>query len=172
MAGNSTTSTNLDRELLESIHRKLSESKALNGGFERLVLMIEHIKEKQEDAGEKLDSVSSALYQPETGLFARVKDLDTKMATNSKDMERMIRNNDEAIGELSRASHQPDPLRTELHDLKQFKQSINEICGNQLHELAEVVKLRKGLSKLYWSLGAAIAATIGKLAFDTIKNGL
>ena len=63
----------------------------------------------------------------------------------------------------------PD-VKTDIHDLKKFQKTIQEICGNQLNELSELVKLRKNLSKIYWGFAATITIGISKLLFDLSKH--
>ena len=145
-----------DRELLEVIAKKLADSKALNGGFDKLCLMIEHIQEKQNETGVKLDKVSEALYDPDNGLFSRVKDIEQKIDGNMNEIEKKI----EIV---------PD-VKTDIHDLKKFQKTIEEICGNQLNELSELVKLRKNLSTIYWGFAATIILGIAKLLFDLSKH--
>ena len=78
--------TNSERELLEMLVKKMGESPALNGGFDKLYLLIEHIKEEQAKSGVKLDKVSDALYDPNHGLFSRVRAIESKLDTNIKDL--------------------------------------------------------------------------------------
>lgn len=145
-----------DRELLEVIAKKLSDSKALNGGFDKLCLMIEHIQEKQNESGIKLDKVSEALYDPGVGLFTRVKGIEQKIDGSMNEIEKKI----EIV---------PD-VKTDIHDLKKFQKAIEDICGNQLGELSEIIKLRKNLSTIYWGLAAMISLGVAKMLFDLSKH--
>jgi hypothetical protein len=69
--------TDKDRdELLGRISRKIESSAVLNGGFDKLVSVVDHIKQRQEEQSEKLDQINTRLYEPKDGLFSRVQQLE------------------------------------------------------------------------------------------------
>jgi uncharacterized protein YaaN involved in tellurite resistance len=148
--------TTSEKELLETLIKKMGESSALNGGFDKLCLMIEHIQDKQEESGKKLDKVSEALYDPNNGLFSRVKAIETKIDTNIDELEKKVR-------------IVPD-VKSEVHDLKKFQQSIEEIAGKQLEELHSLVKLRKNLTNIYWALVFSVVMAVLTTLFNIIKH--
>lgn len=148
--------TNSERELLELLVKKVSDSSALNGGFEKLCVMIEHIQEEQAKSGVKLDKVSEALYDPNVGLFSRVKAIESKLDTNIKDL-------DKKCDELP-------TVKEEVEDLKKFQATIESIAGKQLEELTALVNLRKRLANIYWALALAVLAFVGNLFFQLAKR--
>lgn len=148
--------TNSERELLEILVKKVSDSSALNGGFEKLCVMIEHVQAEQEKSGVKLDKVSEALYDPNTGLFSRVRAIESKLDTNIKDL-------DKKCDELP-------TVKEEVQDLKKFQAAIESIAGKQLEELSALVNLRKRLANIYWALALTIVAFVGNLLFQLAKR--
>lgn len=148
--------TNSERELLELLVKKVSDSSALNGGFEKLCVMIEHIQEEQAKSGQKLDRVSDALYDPNVGLFSRVKAIESKLDTNIKDL-------DKKCDELP-------TVKEEVEDLKKFQTAIESIAGKQLEELTALVNLRKRLANIYWALALSVLAFAGNLLFQLAKR--
>jgi vacuolar-type H+-ATPase subunit I/STV1 len=148
--------TNSERELLEILVKKVSDSSALNGGFEKLCVMIEHVQEEQTKSGVKLDKVSEALYDPNTGLFSRVKAIESKLDTNIKDL-------DKKCDELP-------TVKEEVQDLKKFQAAIESIAGKQLEELTALVNLRKRLANIYWALALSVLAFVGNLLFQLAKR--
>jgi hypothetical protein len=148
--------TNSERELLEILVKKVSDSSALNGGFEKLCVMIEHVQAEQEKSGVKLDKVSEALYDPNTGLFSRVRAIESKLDTNIKDL-------DKKCDELP-------TVKEEVQDLKKFQASIESIAGKQLEELTALLNLRKRLANIYWALALTIVAFVGNLLFQLAKR--
>lgn len=149
--------TNSERELLETLVRKFGESRALNGGFEKLCLMIEHVQEKQDESSKKLDKVSEALYDPDKGLFTRVQKIEQKLDTNIEELEKKV----EVV---------PD-VKSEVDDLKKFQSSIESIAGKQLEELVMLVKLRKNLANIYWALALSAAGAFASMMFNLFKRG-
>ena len=148
--------TNSERELLEILVKKVSDSSALNGGFEKLCVMIEHVQEEQTKSGQKLDRVSDALYDPNVGLFSRVKAIESKIDHNIKEL-------DEKCDGLP-------VVKAEIHDLKKFQASIENIAGKQLEELTALVNLRQKLANIYWALALSIITFVGSLLFQLIKR--
>jgi len=50
----------------------------MNGGFDKLMIEVEHIKEAQADILDGVRGVKQNLYEPDSGLFSRVKELETE----------------------------------------------------------------------------------------------
>jgi hypothetical protein len=145
--------TSSERELLELLVKKVGDSSA---GFEKLCVMIEHVQTEQEKSGQKLDKVSEALYDPNTGLFSRVRAIESKLDTNIKDL-------DKKCDELP-------SVKEEVEDLKKFQAAIESIAGKQLEELTALVNLRKRLANIYWALALSIVAFVGNLLFQLAKR--
>ncbi len=62
--------------LINEIHTKL-DGAAFNGGFENLATNIANIQKIQEEMLLKMDDVHKVIYEPDDGLFARVKKVET-----------------------------------------------------------------------------------------------
>lgn len=58
--------------LINEIHDKL-DGVAFNGGFETLVSNVQNIQKTQREMLDKLEEVHKVIYEPDDGLFARVK---------------------------------------------------------------------------------------------------
>ena len=63
---------------LEKVENKISNAKSMNGGFDKLMTEVEHIKETQSDILDGVRGVKQNLYEPDSGLFSRVKELETE----------------------------------------------------------------------------------------------
>ena len=148
--------TSSERELLEMLVKKMGESSALNGGFEKLCIMIEHIQEEQTKSGVKLDKVSDALYDPNNGLFSRVRAIESKLDTNIRDLNRKV-------------DDIPD-VKDDVDDLKKFQAAVENIAGKQLEELNALVKLRKNLANVYWALALSAAGAFASMLFNLWKH--
>ncbi len=68
----------LERLLLkvESVELRLANAKSLNGGFEKLLVEVEHIKETQDEILQGMRGIKKSIYEPDSGLFSRVKQLE------------------------------------------------------------------------------------------------
>ena len=65
-------------EKVEKVENKISNAKSMNGGFDKLMIEVEHIKETQSDILDGVRGVKQNLYEPDSGLFSRVKELETE----------------------------------------------------------------------------------------------
>jgi hypothetical protein len=65
-------------EKVEKVENKISNAKSMNGGFDKLMIEVEHIKETQTDILDGVRGVKQNLYEPDSGLFSRVKELETE----------------------------------------------------------------------------------------------
>ena len=63
---------------VSKIEDKVTSAKSLNGGFDTLLIEVEHIKERQTAFLEGVRGVKQNLYEPDSGLFSRVKELETE----------------------------------------------------------------------------------------------
>ena len=63
---------------IESMENKISSAKSLNGGFDKLANDVEHIKQPQTAILDGVRGVKQNLYDPDSGLFSRVKELETE----------------------------------------------------------------------------------------------
>jgi uncharacterized protein with von Willebrand factor type A (vWA) domain len=66
------------RSKLESKLVEALGSPALNGGFDRLVSKVDTMAESQKMMVVKVNDVHEAIYNPDDGLFARIKSVDTE----------------------------------------------------------------------------------------------
>ena len=62
---------------IENMEQKITSAKSLNGGFDKLAIDVEHIKEAQREVLEAVRGVKQTLYEPDSGLFSRVKELES-----------------------------------------------------------------------------------------------
>ena len=63
---------------VENMEHKIASAKSLNGGFDKLAGDVEHIKEAQREVLDAVRGVKQTLYEPDSGLFSRVKELETE----------------------------------------------------------------------------------------------
>jgi len=61
---------------VEKMEHKISNAQSMNGGFDKLLMEVEHIKETQVTILEGVRGVKQNLYEPDSGLFSRVKELE------------------------------------------------------------------------------------------------
>jgi len=56
----------------------------LNGKFERLIENIQTIKERQEEMADGISKIKEVVYNPDSGIYARLRELESWKNTSSK----------------------------------------------------------------------------------------
>ena len=127
-------------EKVEKMEAKISSAKSMNGGFDKLLLEVKHIKESQADILEGVRGVKRNLYEPDSGLFSRVKELEIESARR---MDYIIETKP-IVGE-----HQGL-----LHWQKEAQKDLDEVEGLRL-EMAKLQDWKAGMQKVIWLLATA-----------------
>ena len=65
-------------EKLEKVENKVVNSPAMNGGFDKLMGEVGHIKEVQGEVLDAVKGIKKSLYEPDSGLYSRVKQLEVE----------------------------------------------------------------------------------------------
>jgi len=134
---------NLLRLLLEKVEKmesKISNAKSMNGGFDKMMSEVTHIKETQADILEGIRGVKRNLYEPDSGLFSRVKELETESARRW-----------EYIVETKPIVGQHQEL---LHWKKDAQKDLDDVEGLRL-EVAQLQDWKSGMQKVIWLLATA-----------------
>ena len=125
---------------VENMEQRITAAKSLNGGFDKLMLEVEHIKENQADILEGVRGVKKNLYEPDSGLFSRVKELEMESARR---MDYII--------ETKPIVGQHQEL---LHWKKEAQKDLDEVEGLRL-EVAKLQDWKSGMQKVIWLLATA-----------------
>lgn len=149
--------------LVESIAQKISSSTALNGGFDKMLMMVEHIQEKQSDTSEKVDKIHDALYNPSEGLYARI-----KMVENASLQSKT--NHTEIKQAIEKLVESDDHLVKKIETTEKLK----KIAGEDLEKLDAVIKVKSAWSewsgKGLWLIIGGVFAAFGKSIWDVIGH--
>lgn len=76
--------------LLTKINEKLQQARALNGGFDALVLKVDMIEKSTLKVEKRLDSLHQAIYDPDKGLFARIRAVEVTKSDNVADIDKQL----------------------------------------------------------------------------------
>ena len=125
---------------VEKMEAKISNAQSMNGGFDKLLIEVEHIKETQSAVLEGVRGVKKNLYEPDSGLFSRVKELEMESA------RRM-----DYIVETKPIVGQHQEL---LHWKKEAEKDLDEVEALRL-EVAKLQDWKQGIQKVIWLVGTA-----------------
>ena len=140
---------------VENMEHKITSAKSLNGGFDKLMLEVSHIKEVQEDILDGIKGVKRTLYEPDSGLFSRVKQLETESARRME----YIQESKPALEfskELVVWKRQADK---DLEEVEQLRV-----------EMAKLQDWKSGMQKIMWLLGTAAGGLWAKHIMDMLLS--
>jgi chromosome segregation ATPase len=78
------------KEMLSIIQKKVLGSPALNGGFDTLLQKMENLEKHQDKVIEQIDEIHEAVYNPDEGLFARIKDAELERSNEIRELNSEI----------------------------------------------------------------------------------
>ena len=125
---------------VENMEQKIASAQSLNGGFDKLLLEVEHIKEAQVDILEGVRGVKRNLYEPDSGLFSRVKELEMESSRRQ-----------EYITETKPIVGQHQEL---LHWKKEAEKDLGEVERLRV-EVAKLQDWKQGIQKVIWLIATA-----------------
>jgi len=140
---------------VENMEQRITAAKSLNGGFDKLMLEVEHIKESQADILEGVRNVKRNLYEPDSGLFSRVKELEME---SSRRMDYII--------ETKPIVGQHQEL---LHWRKEAQKDLDEVEDLRV-EVAKLQDWKAGMSKVMWLVATAAAGMWIKHFMDMLMK--
>ena len=125
---------------IEILENRICSAKSLNGGFDKLANDVEHIKESQADILDGIRGVKQNLYEPDSGLFSRVKDLEVESIRRQ-----------EFINEVK-------PIITQHQEVvlwkKQAEKEVDEV-EELRHEISKLQDWKAGMQKVIWLIATA-----------------
>jgi seryl-tRNA synthetase len=151
-----------NRRQLVEMQNKILSAPAMNGGFSTLMYKIEKIEQSQEQLVEKVDEIRVVLYDPDNGLYARIKNVENE-SIDSKRISLM----EDDIKEIKSWKD----TEKKLFDKSEFSDAS---LGKKLEEHNEIIKdLQKwhqkqsAMSKwLIVTLGTSVLGMTVKFIYD------
>lgn len=74
----------VNRRQIVEMQNKILSAPAMNGGFSTLMYKIEKIEQSQEQLVEKVDEIRVVLYDPDKGLYARIKNVENSVIESER----------------------------------------------------------------------------------------
>ena len=143
-------------EKLDRVEQKVINSAAMNGGFDKLTTDVEHIKNSQREVLEAVRGVKKSLYEPDSGLFSRVKELEMESARR---MDYII---------------ETKPIVGQHQELllwkREAEKDINEVENLRL-EVSKLQDWKSGMQKVIWLVATAAGGMWVKHFMDLMMGG-
>ena len=128
---------------VEKMECKLASAASLNGGFDKLLVEVVHIKETQNEVLLGMRGIKKSIYEPDSGLFSRVKQLEIE-SERRMEFVNEAKPSLEFAKELSVWKVQADK---DLEDVEHLK-----------IEVAELRNWKEGTTKVIWLIATAAGA--------------
>lgn len=73
-----------NRKQMLEMQNKILSAPAMNGGFSTLMYKIEKIEQSQDQLVEKVDEIRDVMYDPDSGLYARIKNIENSVVEEKR----------------------------------------------------------------------------------------
>ena len=150
-------------QLLAEIQAKLT-APALNGGFDTLLYKVEKIEETQEKILHEVSSLKDTVYDPDTGIFARIKNIENAESEEIRELGRKVE--EISAWKDSRASY--------MHDIKNSEEKNEEKIREMERELHHLLTWKNSVtSSTKWlmvTLGGGTISLLLKLLYDYLSG--
>ena len=140
---------------VEKMECKLASAASLNGGFDKLLVEVVHIKETQNEVLQGMRGIKKSIYEPDSGLFSRVKQLEIE-SERRMEFVNEAKPSLEFARELGVWKVQADKDLEEVEHLKM--------------EVAELRSWKEGITKVIWLIATAAAAMWIKHFMDLLMK--
>lgn len=162
------------QQTVESIAKKIHGAPALNGGFDRMLVIVEHIREKQDDTTEKINKIHDDLYEPDDGLYARVKMVENVTADFAKRQTEHLITDERTLVSLNESLKKLSEKDEDLGKKAETTLRLKKIAGEDLEKLESMIRVKSVWlnvwSKAVWLLGGGILAAIGKTVWELVSR--
>ena len=155
-----------NRKQMIEMQNKIMSAPAMNGGFSTLMYKIEKIEQCQEQLVEKVDDIRDVLYDPDSGLYARIK----KVETEKLDHQRFDTLASELMQIKSWKTSEEKAAEKEETEEEKFHQKINE-HSEIIKDLQSWHHKQTAITKwLAITVGGGALTLLGKLIYDLLSS--
>lgn len=143
---------------------EMMKKPALNGGFNTLMTEVQYIKEAQGNMSDKIDGIHEAIYDPDNGLFSRLKDVEKSV----QDVEQIDELSKDVVLLKQQAKHDE---RDSIDDEKVAETQKAAVDAHD-EQLKELTKFKdRVVTVVKWIVVTFVggcATLIGKLVYDLV----
>ena len=152
--------------LLTDIQKKLDHT-VFNGGFETLLKNVESIEASQKELVNQFRELNEVIYEPDTGLFSRIKKAETLYADEIKELQRSVKD----ITDWKKELDEPDGViesYKEVAQIKKWKTDMTAPGGivETYKEVGDIKEWKKNVMKIIWGFGSAAGLMLLKTIYD------
>lgn len=173
MSDTKTDNKNL-QQVVEDIAKKLNGAPALNGGFDRMMVIVEHIQDIQDQTTKKINEIHESLYEPDDGLYARVKMVENIASEFSKKQTEHLATDEKTLVSLNESLKKLTDKDDDLDKKAETTIRLRKIAGEDLERLERLIRIKTAWasvwSKAFWLVGGGVLAAIGKTIWEFLSR--
>jgi hypothetical protein len=155
-----------NRQQILEMQKRILSAPAMNGGFSNLMYKIEKIEQSQSQMVVKVDEIREVLYNPDNGLYARIKNVENSAA----EIER--------VEELEEQLYSIQSWKINEEKLAQKEELNDENLAKIINQHSEVIKelqswYQKQAAVIKWlsiTIATAILGVVGKIIHAYINS--
>lgn len=152
--------------LLTDIQKKLDHT-VFNGGFETLLKNVESIEASQKELVNQFRELNEVIYEPDTGLFSRIKKAETLYADEIKELQRTVKD----LTDWKKELDEPDGVvesYKEVARIKKWKSELDAPGGvvETYKEVGDIKEWKKNVMRIIWGFGSAAGLMLLKTVYD------
>ena len=144
---------------LMAIENILSTAAALNGGFDKLMIEIGHIKDGQVELQATVEKVYEAIYDPSGGVLTKVREAESKIIDLDKFTEQLIpvidRHKEISLWVIAREK-----------ELDKWEDKKTEV----LIEMDRLTQWKNNVTRLLWLLVGSTGGLLVKTFFSMVAQ--
>lgn len=138
---------------VENMEHKITSAKSLNGGFDKLLGEVGHIKDVQGEVLDAVKGIKKSLYEPDSGLYSRVKQLEVE--------------NDRRLEFIQEAKPALEFAKELVVWKRQADKDLEEMENLRL-EVAQLKDWKSGMQKVIWLIATAAGGLWAKHLMDMV----
>ena len=151
-------------QLLAQVSQKLTETSTLESKFDRIIFKVEKIEESQNKILDQISDIHETMYNPDKGIFSRIKEVEQKDSKNVLILEQSISD----IGNLQEEEKKKvENFELILHDHKENIKNIEQ-------KISDFEKIRSHLSSsIKWMIITLLSGAGGlfsKVIYDRLSK--
>lgn len=160
----------IQEEILKEL-KEIKSKPALNGGFDKLVVTVENIKEKQIETTDEIKDLKKSLYEPEKGLFSKTQKIESDIKNSNDNFKKNDENLDEHFENDKKFQEKIQQSLEKLDTVSETAKKLQSITGGvDLKKLEQIINLDEKIKKMFWLLLTAVISTFGKFIVDLITK--
>lgn len=131
--------------LLNTLENKLNHT-VFNGGFDTLLNNVEMIERQQKQLLEKFEELNAVIYEPDNGLFSRIKRAENLYGDEIKDLKRNV------------------------VEMKDWRRDLEDEGSGSLARIEKNIKILDDLSVWKNTVTKAVVAALGTVGLMFVKT--